>query len=427
MRARMPAFRIDPRELARGRDLVGEALEWASTRVASEPVLVYATDGPDAVKAVHAELGAAAAGELVESALSRIAAGLVELGVGQLIVAGGETSGAVVQRLGIRGLRIGPEIDPGVPWTASLEACPRRASPGARAQVRQLRPRRLLPEGLEPIVMTALSDESRLREQIAAFGRSLFERGLTAGSSGNISARLDDGWLLTPTNACLGQLDPARIAKLDWSGRLVAGDPPSKEAPLHRAMYDERAGAGAIVHLHSTHSAAVSCMDGLDAADCIPPLTAYYVMKIGRLPLVPYHRPGDPALGDAIRGLAGASQRRAARQPRAGRVRRDAGRRGLRDRGTRGDRQAVPPAARLADAAVGRGADRGTEGRSSSWRCERRSGSSHVSCQQMGDGELEASSPRPPALVRSEPRGRKPQAASRPGTHRCPSSLPISR
>ena len=121
MRAVHPAFRIAPRELARGRDLVGEALEWASTRIASEPVLVYATDGPDAVKAVQSELGAAAAGELVESALSRIAAGLVELGVGQLIVAGGETSGAVVQRLGVRGLRIGPRDRSGVPWTASLE------------------------------------------------------------------------------------------------------------------------------------------------------------------------------------------------------------------------------------------------------------------------------------------------------------------
>jgi 3-dehydro-4-phosphotetronate decarboxylase len=147
-------------------------------------------------------------------------------------------------------------------------------------------------------------DESRLREQIAAFGRSIFGRGLTAGSSGNISVRLDDGWLLTPTNACLGSLDPARIAKLDWSGALVDGDPPSKEAFLHQAMYEERSGAAAIVHLHSTHSAAVSCMCGLDPADCIPPLTAYYVMKIGRLPLIPYFRPGDPALADAIRGLA---------------------------------------------------------------------------------------------------------------------------
>jgi ribulose-5-phosphate 4-epimerase/fuculose-1-phosphate aldolase len=150
-----------------------------------------------------------------------------------------------------------------------------------------------------------MSSENRVREQIVAYGRSIFERGLTAGSSGNLSARLEDGWLLTPTNACLGQLDPARLAKLDWQGNLIAGDPPSKEALLHRAMYEERAGAGAVVHLHSTHAAAVSCMDGLDHSQCIPPLTAYFVMKVGRLPLVPYYRPGDPALAGAIRGLAG--------------------------------------------------------------------------------------------------------------------------
>ena len=136
------------------------------------------------------------------------------------------------------------------------------------------------------------------------FGRSIFDRGLTAGSSGNISARVDGGWLMTPTNACLGRLDPARLSKLDGDGRLVSGDPPSKEAPLHLSMYRERPRAGAVVHLHSTYSAAVSCMRGLPPEDCIPPLTAYFVMKIGRLPLVPYHRPGDPRLGDAIRGLA---------------------------------------------------------------------------------------------------------------------------
>jgi ribulose-5-phosphate 4-epimerase/fuculose-1-phosphate aldolase len=148
-------------------------------------------------------------------------------------------------------------------------------------------------------------DENKLREKIVRFGKSLFDRGLTAGSSGNVSVRLDDGWLLTPTNACLGDLDPARLAKLDWQGKWLSGDPGSKEAPLHRAMYEERIGAGAVVHLHSTHSAAVSCMHGLNCDDCLPPLTAYYVMKIGRLPLIPYHRPGDPALGEAIRGLAG--------------------------------------------------------------------------------------------------------------------------
>jgi len=148
-------------------------------------------------------------------------------------------------------------------------------------------------------------NESALREEIVRFGRSLFDRGLTAGSTGNISVRLDDGWLLTPTNACLGNLDPARLAKLNWQGRSISGDAPSKEAFLHRSLYEERQDAGAIVHLHSTHSAAVSCMGGLDHSNCLPPLTAYFVMKIGRLPLVPYYRPGDPALGDAIKGLAG--------------------------------------------------------------------------------------------------------------------------
>ena len=149
------------------------------------------------------------------------------------------------------------------------------------------------------------SEENREREKIARLSRSLYERGLTAGSSGNISVRLDDGWLLTPTNSCLGDLDPARISKLDRDGKLLAGDPPSKEAFLHRSMYEVRPQAGAIVHLHSTHSAAVSCLCGLDPENCIPPLTPYFVMKIGRLPLVPYHRPGDKALADVIRGLAG--------------------------------------------------------------------------------------------------------------------------
>jgi ribulose-5-phosphate 4-epimerase/fuculose-1-phosphate aldolase len=147
--------------------------------------------------------------------------------------------------------------------------------------------------------------ESRMRDEIVEFGRSMFDRGLTAGSSGNISTRLDDGWLLTPTNACLGRLDPAHLSKLSWDGRLISGDPPSKEAPLHLAMYRVRASAGAVVHLHSTASAAVSCLRNLPSENCLPPLTAYFVMKIGRLPLVPYHRPGDPRLGDAIGALAG--------------------------------------------------------------------------------------------------------------------------
>jgi ribulose-5-phosphate 4-epimerase/fuculose-1-phosphate aldolase len=146
--------------------------------------------------------------------------------------------------------------------------------------------------------------ESALREALCAAGRSLFERGLTAGSSGNLSARVDDGWLLTPTNSSLGALDPARLSKLARDGRHLEGDPPSKEAFLHRGMYEARPGAGAIVHLHSTHAVAVSCLAGLDPASCLPALTPYFVMKIGRLPLVPYHRPGDARLGDAVRALA---------------------------------------------------------------------------------------------------------------------------
>src|SRR3546814_20726505 len=144
--------------------------------------------------------------------------------------------------------------------------------------------------------------ESRLREEICDFGASLHQRGLTAGSSGNISVRTDDGWLLTPTNSSLGALDPANLSKLDWNGKLLSGKPPSKEAFLHRAMYEERAGAGAIVHLHATHSAAVSCMGGLNQCDCIPALTPYFVMKIGKLPLVPYHRPGDPDRKSVVEG-----------------------------------------------------------------------------------------------------------------------------
>lgn len=148
-------------------------------------------------------------------------------------------------------------------------------------------------------------NESRLREQITLFGKSLFDRGLTMGSSGNISVRLDDGWLLTPTDCCLGRLDPAAISKLDNDGHHVSGDPPSKEGFLHRAVYEERAEAGAIVHLHSTHSVAVSCLADVDPEDVLPPLTAYYVMRVGTLPLVPYYPPGDRALAEAVRGLAG--------------------------------------------------------------------------------------------------------------------------
>jgi ribulose-5-phosphate 4-epimerase/fuculose-1-phosphate aldolase len=147
--------------------------------------------------------------------------------------------------------------------------------------------------------------EAKLREEICAIGASMFARGLTAGSSGNISAKTEEGWLMTPTGSSLGRLDPARLSKLDRDGRLVSGDPPTKESFLHRVMYEERDGTGAVVHLHSTHSVAVSCLAEIDPADVLPPITAYYVMRVGRLPLVPYFRPGDLALAEAVRGFAG--------------------------------------------------------------------------------------------------------------------------
>jgi 3-dehydro-4-phosphotetronate decarboxylase len=152
-----------------------------------------------------------------------------------------------------------------------------------------------------------MKSESTLREEICRTARSLFDRGLTHGSTGNISARLEDGWLLTPTGSSLGMLDPARLSKLDWQGRLLSGDAPSKENFLHLAMYEERAQAntGAVIHLHSTHSVAVSVLEDVDSQDVLPPITAYYVMRVGSLPLVPYFAPGDLRLADAVRRFAG--------------------------------------------------------------------------------------------------------------------------
>ena len=148
--------------------------------------------------------------------------------------------------------------------------------------------------------------EAAAREAICRLGASIFTRGLTFGSSGNISVRLPDGgWLMTPTNASLGDLDPARLSRLDAKGALVSGDPPTKEGFLHRVMYEGRPDAGAVVHLHSTHSVAVSCMADVDPQDVLPPITAYYIMRIGRLPLVPYFPPGDLRLAEAVRPLVG--------------------------------------------------------------------------------------------------------------------------
>ena len=147
-------------------------------------------------------------------------------------------------------------------------------------------------------------NENTLREQIAEIGKSLYQRGLAHGSAGNVSVRLDDGWLMTPTNSCLGRLDPARISRLDTEGRLLSGDKPSKETFLHIAMYRERS-AGAVVHLHSVHAVAISCLADIDADDVFPPITAYAIMQVGKLALAPYYPPGDESLAEAVRKLAG--------------------------------------------------------------------------------------------------------------------------
>ncbi len=151
-----------------------------------------------------------------------------------------------------------------------------------------------------------MSNDSKLREDICFWARSMFDRGLTGGASGNISARTEDGELLvTPTGSSFGRLDPARLSRFDAQGRHVDGDKPTKEMPLHAAFYETRKSAGAVVHLHSTHSVALSILPETDPDNMLRPLTAYSIMRLGKVKLLPYFRPGDPAMGDAVHGLAG--------------------------------------------------------------------------------------------------------------------------
>lgn len=148
-------------------------------------------------------------------------------------------------------------------------------------------------------------DETATRDLLVRLSRSLFERGYSVGSAGNISVAVDDGVLITPTNSCLGFLEADRISKLDREGRHISGDKPSKEVFLHQAFYETRPGTGAVVHLHSTYATALSCLPDIDTNDCIAPLTPYVVMRVGRVRLLPYVRPGDPAMGAMIRELNG--------------------------------------------------------------------------------------------------------------------------
>lgn len=151
-----------------------------------------------------------------------------------------------------------------------------------------------------------MSTDARLRERLCDLAASMFARGLTAGSSGNISVRTPDGGLLvSPTGSSFGRLDPGRLAHFDASGRQIGGDAPTKEMPLHAAFYQTRARTAAVVHLHSCHAVALSALPEADAEDFLPPITPYALMQLGRVRLLPYFRPGDPAMGEAVRGLAG--------------------------------------------------------------------------------------------------------------------------
>ncbi|WP_439122165.1 3-oxo-tetronate 4-phosphate decarboxylase [Marivita sp.] len=151
-----------------------------------------------------------------------------------------------------------------------------------------------------------MTEETRLREQMCLLAKSMFDRGLTGGSTGNISARTPDGGLLvSPTGTAFGRLDPARLSRFDAAGTLIDGDKPTKEMPLHSAFYDTRNRTGAVVHLHSCHSVAWSLMPSVDADNFLPPLTPYSIMKLGKVKLLPFFLPGDPAMGEAVRGLAG--------------------------------------------------------------------------------------------------------------------------
>jgi 3-dehydro-4-phosphotetronate decarboxylase len=139
------------------------------------------------------------------------------------------------------------------------------------------------------------STESRLREELCATGLSLYQRGYVHASAGNISLRLDDGYLITPTDACLGRLDPAQLARLDAQGVQTSGARASKTLALHRRIYEADASARCVIHTHSTHLVALTLQGVWSADDIVPPITPYFVMKVGHVPLVPYHRPGDPA------------------------------------------------------------------------------------------------------------------------------------
>jgi ribulose-5-phosphate 4-epimerase/fuculose-1-phosphate aldolase len=145
--------------------------------------------------------------------------------------------------------------------------------------------------------------ENQTREEICRVGKSLFDRGYAHATAGNISVRLDDGFLITPTDACLGFLDPGTLSKVDADGRQLSGAPASKTLALHRRIYAASRAAGCVIHTHSTHCVALTLAEQF--GDLLPPITPYFVMKVGHVPVVPYHRPGAPEAGEAVAELIG--------------------------------------------------------------------------------------------------------------------------
>ena len=305
-----------------------------------KPVLIYSSADPDTVRRVQDKLGRDEAGAMIERTLATAAKALVDAGLHP------------PDRCRWRDIR-------------RRRQRPRRHRPRDRAGDRSGRTMDARRSGTiwcwrsSPATSARRTSSSRpgtgwheratpsCARPICAAGASLFNRGLTHGSTGNISVALPDGgWLMTPTGSSLGTLDPARLSKLDASGQLIDGDAPTKEVFLHTTMYEKRPKSGAVVHLHSTHSVAVSCLDGIDHANCLPPITAYYVMRIGTLPLVPYYPPGDATLARGRRHARRQASRRPARQPRPGRCRFEPVGGAGRHRGARGDGASVSDAAR---------------------------------------------------------------------------------
>jgi 3-dehydro-4-phosphotetronate decarboxylase len=163
---------------------------------------------------------------------------------------------------------------------------------------------------MTPVSKEAQVTEDQLRDEICRVGLSLFQRGYVHATAGNISVRLDDGYLITPTDACLGTLAPQRLARIDADGRQSGGDRASKTLALHRRIYDSAPEARCVIHTHSTHLVALTLAGVWSDADILPPITPYYVMKVGHVPLIPYHRPGDPQAAELVAQAIRAGQSR---------------------------------------------------------------------------------------------------------------------